>query len=289
MVALTSQCLHQAAGGAQCLPSPCQIHSLASATSTTRPVPSNSQYRAARACSQSQGSRFPPTRYQRRSTAPKLQQLKKELLDAVHTEQYAQAASLRDRIKQEEEANPVLQLQLRLKQAVAEQNFQEAASIRDEIVAATPARPPTQSDTVTNDVRVQVKSKFWHSAQPSQNTSYVWSYRIRITNQSPDRTVTLQTRHWIIIDDDGHREEVRGPGVIGEQPMLPPGHSFEYSSYSQLRTPRGTMEGSYEFVDETPAEEGREDTLRGRQFEVAIGKFGLDSSPGAESGMASPF
>ena len=77
----------------------------------------------------------------------------------------------------------------------------------------------------------------------------------------------LISRHWIILDADGHREEVRGLGVVGHQPLLKPGEGFEYTSGCRLRTPTGTMEGTYFFVKED-----------GASFEVPIPRFTLDAT-----------
>ena len=85
-------------------------------------------------------------------------------------------------------------------------------------------------------------------SKPAQE-QYVFSYTITITNQA-DEAVQLLNRHWIITDASGGVEEVRGEGVVGQQPKLSPGEHFEYTSGAILKTPVGTMEGSYGFVDE---------------------------------------
>jgi ApaG protein len=86
---------------------------------------------------------------------------------------------------------------------------------------------------------------------------------VRITNQGSE-TVQLISRHWIITDALDHVEEVQGPGVIGEQPVLAPGESFKYSSWCPLKTPMGMMHGTYQMV--------RPD---GRQFDIEIAPFAL--------------
>lgn len=101
-----------------------------------------------------------------------------------------------------------------------------------------------------------------HSHPPVQR--YVFAYTVRVTNES-QRQVQLLTRHWVITHGDGHVEEVRGPGVVGKQPMLRPGESFEYTSGCVLRTPRGTMHGSYQMVEDG-----------GRELDVEIGRFLLE-------------
>ena len=75
----------------------------------------------------------------------------------------------------------------------------------------------------------------------------MFAYRIRISNEGTE-TAQLISRHWIITDADGHVEQVQGPGVVGEQPLLGPGSSFEYTSFCPLRTSVGTMHGTYQMV-----------------------------------------
>ena len=119
------------------------------------------------------------------------------------------------------------------------------------------------SEAVTNGIRVEVMSQ--HSAEnsrPSQG-EWVFQYTVRITNLSVD-TVQLVSRHWIITDAAEHVEEVRGPGVVGAQPVLAPGESFKYSSWCPLKTPVGMMRGTYEMA--------RPD---GNHFDIEIAPFAL--------------
>lgn len=101
------------------------------------------------------------------------------------------------------------------------------------------------------------------SSQPSQR--FLWSYEMTIQNDS-DEIVQLLNRYWRIVDMTGHIEEVRGPGVVGLQPIIKPGKKFVYSSLCQLTTPQGTMEGHYEFQ-----------TLEEVTFTVQIPKMDLTS------------
>jgi len=103
------------------------------------------------------------------------------------------------------------------------------------------------SEATTREVEVTVRSSY--VAEQSRPTEGRWffSYRIRITNHGAS-PVQLLNRHWIITDANGRVEEVRGPGVVGEQPSLEQGEAFEYTSFCPLGTPFGTMEGSYEMV-----------------------------------------
>src|SRR6202050_5568472 len=119
------------------------------------------------------------------------------------------------------------------------------------------------SDAVTNSNRVEVLSR--HSPENSrpQQGEWIFEYTVRITNQGSD-TVQLISRHWIITDALDHVEEVKGPGVIGEQPVLAPGESFKYSSWCPVKTPIGTMRGTYQMI-----------RVGGSQFDIEIAPFGL--------------
>lgn len=119
------------------------------------------------------------------------------------------------------------------------------------------------SDAVTNDVRVEVLSRYApENSQPLQD-AWVFQYTVRITNQSAE-TVQLISRHWIITDASERTEEVQGPGVVGAQPTLAPGESFKYSSWCPLKTPMGMMHGTYQMV-----------TSAGKRFDIAIAPFAL--------------
>jgi ApaG protein len=117
------------------------------------------------------------------------------------------------------------------------------------------------SDAVTNSIRVEVLAR--HSPENSRQGEWVFEYTVRITNQGTD-TVQLISRHWIITDALEHTEEVKGPGVVGEQPVLAPGESFKYSSWCPLKTPTGVMHGTYQMV--------RAD---GARFDIEIAPFAL--------------
>lgn len=103
------------------------------------------------------------------------------------------------------------------------------------------------SDTTTQGIRIQVKAMYVPENSRPREHHFFFAYRIRISNEG-DQTAQLLSRHWIITDADGHVEEVRGPGVVGETPMLGPGTTFEYTSYCPLKTAVGTMQGSYTMV-----------------------------------------
>jgi ApaG protein len=119
------------------------------------------------------------------------------------------------------------------------------------------------SEAVTRGIRVQVESEYApNQSRPAQN-QWFFLYTVTITNEGSE-TVQLLTRHWVITDGTGHVEEVRGPGVVGKQPTLQPGESFEYTSGCPLGTPFGVMEGSYQMV-----------AGGGEPFDVKIAPFTL--------------
>ena len=119
------------------------------------------------------------------------------------------------------------------------------------------------SEAVTRGIRVHVESEYApNQSRPAQN-QWFFLYTVTISNEGSE-TVQLLTRHWIITDGTGHVEEVRGPGVVGKQPTLQPGESFEYTSGCPLGTPFGVMEGSYQMVSED-----------GHEFDVKIAPFTL--------------
>ena len=105
------------------------------------------------------------------------------------------------------------------------------------------------SETVTRGVRVKVESRYSASHSQPQFNRWFFLYNVKITNEGP-KTVRLISRHWIIEDAEGRREDVRGPGVVGEQPVLTTGESFEYTSGCPLTTPFGSMRGTYQMSTE---------------------------------------
>ena len=114
----------------------------------------------------------------------------------------------------------------------------------------------SSSEAVTNNVRVEVESQFApdHS-QPFQQ-HWFFHYTVTITNEG-DEAVQLLSRHWWVTDAAGQTDEYKGPGVVGEQPVLKPGEAFEYTSGTSIATPVGTMRGSYQMV----AEDGERVTI----------------------------
>jgi ApaG protein len=120
-------------------------------------------------------------------------------------------------------------------------------------------------DSETRHIRVTVRPAFLPDQSAPEEGYYFWAYTVNIRNEGAE-TVQLRTRYWRITDAGGRVQEVRGVGVIGEQPVLQPGQSFEYTSGTPLSTPSGIMVGSY-----------RMEAASGEAFDVAIPAFSLDS------------
>ena len=106
---------------------------------------------------------------------------------------------------------------------------------------------------MTRGIRIEVEPAYIPEQSRPESRYFVFSYRIKLTNEG-DSTCQLLNRHWIITDGNGVIHEVKGPGVIGQQPSLAPGESFEYSSYCPLPTPTGNMRGTYQMKDQNQAE-----------------------------------
>jgi ApaG protein len=121
------------------------------------------------------------------------------------------------------------------------------------------------SEAITRNIRVRVQAQYDPSRSLPHQNQWFFLYTVNITNEGSD-TVQLVSRHWIITDGMGKVEEVQGPGVIGKQPRLTPGQSFEYTSGCPLTTPFGSMHGTYQMVMLNQASE---------QFDVEIAPFTL--------------
>lgn len=105
------------------------------------------------------------------------------------------------------------------------------------------------SEALTEGIRVQVEARYAPEHSHPNRNQWFFLYTVLISNEGAE-TVQLVSRHWIVTDATGRVEEVRGPGVVGEQPVLEPGDSFEYTSGCPLSTPFGEMRGSYQMVSE---------------------------------------
>nr|XP_023929528.1 uncharacterized protein LOC112040834 [Quercus suber] len=193
--------------------------------------------------------------------------LKQRLEVAAKSEDYEEAARIRDSLKSFEEEEPVLRLRRLMKEAIAEERFEDAAKFRDELKEIAPhALLKCSSDATTLGIRVQVRSVYIEGRSQPSRGQYFFAYRIRITNNS-DRPVQLLRRHWIITDANEKIENVWGIGVIGEQPVILPHTGFEYSSACPLSTPNGRMEGDFEMK--------HIDRVGSQSFNVAIAPFSL--------------
>lgn len=117
----------------------------------------------------------------------------------------------------------------------------------------------------TRSIRITVNPMYLDDQSVPAENHFVWAYHVRIENEGSE-TVQLRTRYWRITDSFGRVQEVRGPGVVGEQPVLEPGEAFEYTSGTPLAAPSGIMVGSYQM-----------ETQRGETFDVAVPAFSLDS------------
>ena len=126
----------------------------------------------------------------------------------------------------------------------------------------------SSSEAVTQGIRVSVECRYAPEYSQPQRNQWFFLYTIQIANESEEQ-VQLLSRHWVIRDATGKQEEVRGPGVVGETPVLGPGEAFEYTSGCPLATPFGSMEGTYEMV-----------SAKGERFDVQIAQFSL-REPGA--------
>jgi ApaG protein len=117
----------------------------------------------------------------------------------------------------------------------------------------------------TRGIRVLVRPKYLESQSRPDDDHFVWAYTITIENRGSE-TVTLRSRYWKITDARGRIQEVKGAGVVGEQPTLKPGQAFEYTSGAPLTTPSGFMVGAYQM-----------ETSTGEYFNVDIPAFSLDA------------
>ena len=124
---------------------------------------------------------------------------------------------------------------------------------------------PTPYSATTRQIRVSVAPHYLEDQSAPNDDHFVWAYHVTIENMGSE-TVQLLGRHWRIVDGRGETHEVRGAGVIGEQPTLEPGDRYEYTSGTPLATPSGIMSGAYHMENE-----------RGETFDIEIPAFSLDS------------
>ena len=120
-----------------------------------------------------------------------------------------------------------------------------------------------EESAITHSVEVRVEAYFLEEQSDAEKGLFTFAYRVKLKNLGQD-TVQLLRRHWVITDSTGHVRHVKGDGVVGEQPVLQPGQSYEYVSGSRLESPIGSMEGTYQMVNQ-----------KGESFEVKIPQFTL--------------
>jgi ApaG protein len=118
-------------------------------------------------------------------------------------------------------------------------------------------------DTSSQQIAVTVQTRFLPEQSDPGRQIYTFAYTITIENQG-ETPAQLLSRHWIVTDADGNTQEVRGQGVVGEQPLINPGEAFEYTSGTRIQTPFGSMHGSYQMI-----------TTDGQRFEAEIRPFSL--------------
>src|SRR6476469_1460130 len=121
--------------------------------------------------------------------------------------------------------------------------------------------PAAMYQTVTRNIEVSVTPQYLPERSSPESNEYFWAYTIEIRNRGAE-TVQLRTRHWRITDANGRKQEVKGSGVVGKQPVLKPGESFEYTSGVPLPTPSGFMTGTYGMA-----------SVNGEAFDIAIPTF----------------
>src|SRR4029078_10074035 len=125
--------------------------------------------------------------------------------------------------------------------------------------------PKTAYRAVTREIEVKASPRFLPDRSSPENGYYFWAYTITLTNLGTE-TVQLKTRHWRITDAQGRLQEVRGAGVVGEEPVLKPGENFEYTSGVPLPTASGFMSGTYGMINAS-----------GEEFEIEVPAFSLDT------------
>lgn len=119
------------------------------------------------------------------------------------------------------------------------------------------------SELITRNMKISVSTEYIESRSDPKSGYYFFSYTVTLTNQGPE-TIQLLARHWLVTDSTNRTEQIRGLGVVGEQPIIKPGESYTYTSFCPLPTPFGTMEGSYQVINQ-----------EGEEFDLIIPIFTL--------------
>ena len=215
------------------------------------------------------------------STKRIVKQLREELARCVAEEDFARCAEVRDKLL---DADPKARYERAMALAIEEERYADAARARDEIRAIEAAedaleRAPSRSSCVTRGIRVDVEAEYQRLRSAPASNAFFHTYTVTITNENNDAdAVQLLSRSWLITDGQGRCETVKGAGVIGQQPTLRKGQSFTYASACPLRTPRGTMEGFYRFVEFTVSEHDENELVPRDEFDAEISTFGLDAT-----------
>ena len=215
------------------------------------------------------------------STKRIVKQLREELERCVAEEDFARCAEVRDKLL---DADPKARHERAMALAIEEERYADAARARDEIRAIEAAedaleRAPSRSSCVTRGIRVDVEAVYQRLRSAPASNAFFHTYTVTITNENNDAdAVQLLSRSWLITDGQGRCETVKGAGVIGQQPTLRKGQSFTYASACPLRTPRGTMEGFYRFVEFTVSEHDENELVPRDEFDAEISTFGLDAT-----------
>jgi ApaG protein len=178
--------------------------------------------------------------------------LEKALELATVREEYILCAQIRDQLAVLRASDPLLRGKRELAAAISAERWEDAAALRDVVKSLEPPPAPElqrSSSTVTESIRVDVSSEYLSQRSAPLQQQFLFCYTVRFTNES-DRTVRLRSRYWRITDGTGAVSEVSGEGVVGQTPLLAPGETYAYRSFCPLRTPKGTMEGHFDFVDD---------------------------------------
>jgi len=217
--------------------------------------------------------------------------LDERLADAIALENFAAAAAIRDEMRALRARDPLARAADELEECVVREDYEcasDAKMIIEELErdAVVDGLAPCESERSTRGIRVRVKSRFVPDRSAPNDSKWFFQYAVIITNVAVKKSVKLLSRSWLITDEEGRAEAVRGSGVVGKQPVIRPGETFEYTSSTTLGTPRGTMEGFYRFIEIEPREEARAEALSMDlskeddvdAFNVEIGLFGLSQS-----------
>ena len=217
--------------------------------------------------------------------------LDERLADAIALENFAAAAAIRDEMRALRARDPLARAADELEECVVKEDYECASSAKmiiEELErdAVVDGLAPCESERATRGIRVRVKSRCVPDRSAPKDSKWFFQYVVTITNVAAKKSVKLLSRSWLITDEEGRAEAVRGSGVVGKQPLIRPGETFEYTSSTTLGTRRGTMEGFYRFIEVEPRDEARAEALTMDlskeddvdAFNVEIGVFGLSQS-----------